>query len=699
MQTLIFTYFQDRSGDEAAGSGYSEDDDDDDDQDDEEDETEESEEDKIDEQPKNSPEKVTTSSPRARVNFDNLPVVNEEEELKRENKENCPENNQHPKTIPAASFPFPYDRVDSLTTTGSFGYQTDCPFVFPTTLGNSNILDGNYLLMTPQPPKSETHLGFDIGTQNSHQTPPPPAGWQNNLGGDASSNFAQSPGRLTTQAVVENDRSLADRRRAFFTLSGDASDDKGGAIDEGAMESRAKHFFAPLNTRLPALGDEADSPGSEKTASTVVSRSHFKGSAIPLTIDQGDAKAFFSTENLLDVNKKSGSSSGSSNPLTKSVSCQDLSSRLSFTENLKTHAKSDSTLDNVSVSSKPFRSQLTVVLKQPFRRSPSPDVPEIPQLPSIDYKLFNNPFLQNFEQAYQNFPLRTEGQSPVTHPLSIQVCESPVSGASYSSPVRMQPSFGGSCPPDADCTSCKRKDLERPRLTMPDTPKQEYQVTSFETPSPHSLQMPPMTPYELEALRRMPTGTSPLPKLYQNVPFVPRGATVFCPGQRMYYDAAAAKVPAQTQTSPEDESVTPKSQAPEKRRSRKEKSGGSVKEKRASQRRSKDPLKKQNSVAKESARDESRSSSPGRESSPRKSGLDQTKRVSLHFSAKKRPSISSVRTSRSRSIERERTNSVSSREQQPAPPPAVVMSKNKSRRNSTSSGSVPWCACWGNGCV
>ena len=97
-------------------------------------------------------------------------------------------------------------------------------------------------------------------------------------------------------------------------------------------------------------------------------------------------------------------------------------------------------------------------------------------------------------------------------------------------------------------------------------------------------------------------------------------------------------------------------------------------------------------------KNESRSSSSGQDS-PKK---EQMRRVSLYFNAKKRPSLTSMRTVRSGSLdigrekesmvlnsERERTNSVSSRE----------IGSVKARKASTSSGNVPWCACWGNGCV
>jgi hypothetical protein len=580
-------------------------------------------------------------------------------------------------------------------------------------------------------------------------------------------------------------------------------EEAGTLIEEAArlVGDAPRHFFAPLaaSSRFPGLGeaelnpmddlgmarhsDNGNSPSSEKTSSTVVSRGRYnteKGSAdicvngaVPYNeanlIEKGDAKAFFSSENLFVAEEpmEGGSGSGPGNALSKSISCQDLSTRLSFDENLKysnedqNHAKSDNALDNMSLSSRAYKSQLNVTLRP--CKSPSPDIPEIPKLPSIDYKLFNNPFLQNFEQAYQNFPVRTEGQSPVTHPLSIQVSESPVSGTKYSSPVRVQPSFTGPSASESDCGTCKRKNLERLRLVIPPAklsqPKgerQEYQVTSFETPSPRTVQIPPMTPYEIESLRRMPTGASPVQpnsRLYQNVPFVPRGAALYCPGQgvRMYYDTVAMKVPAQTQTSVEEEAASaqaqsatepklspgvqddgqPTTELPKKRRSssRKEKEkSGSVKDKRKSQgsQKRKDQATKQASVTPKDAsespgkfigksrasdiqddKNESRSSSSGQES-PKK---EQTKRVSLYFSTKKRPSLSSVRTSRSRSVEntrermlardeglegnttnseRERTNSISSRE---------VGVRGKMRKASTSSGNVPWCACWGNGCI
>ncbi|CAB0036151.1 unnamed protein product, partial [Trichogramma brassicae] len=286
---------------------------------------------------------------------------------------------------------------------------------------------------------------------------------------------------------------------------------------------------------------------------------------------------------------------------------------------------------------------------------------------------------------------------------------------------------------DQDCNVCRRKGLEPLRLTTSPTKNidrnTEYQVTSFETPSPHTMRIPPLTPYEIDALRRVPTGTSPLAhnsKLYQNVPFEPRGAAVYYPGQgmRMYYDTVAMKVPVQTQTSPDDQvliqvDIDPKTQdtsqenakmepdQPKKRRSRREKSG-SIKEKKRSIKR-KESSKRRSSCTPESSigksrnsegqddKRESRSSSSGQES-PKK---DRTKRVSLYVSTKKRPSLSS-RTSRSYSVENERErslamrdetfdgnamnseirkiNSISNRES---------TSGEKARRGSTTSGNVP----------
>ncbi|XP_031780595.1 uncharacterized protein LOC100680254 isoform X2 [Nasonia vitripennis] len=864
---------EDRSENEAAGSDYSEydeeeeeDDEEDDDDSDSAEETNEEhdQEERLEnaENQKISSEKMSNGgSPiqqqhRTRVNFDDLSVVDEEEELKKEKdkKDSIPSEQSASRVDEPlekqqrSTFPYhttSFEQGDPLTTT-SFAYQSDCPFVFPTMAEASvysNIaqssMDESCRPMTTCSSHQTANPSRDISSHNySRQvalvasSAPPPPGWQNSVLATAPISVPNFPRTQSPIAVCDSSKDLppkpaelvesgpanvsglAERRKAFvkqhsdnFRVIGprdssaghnqatsaslDSSNkalrnyseenhqlireisilrdvydeleifkrwNKGAECAKPEENRQPRHFFAPLLAKPRCNGDDrqSDSPaGSEKTVSTVISTSRYnceKGSAdicvngaVPLHghIESGDAKAFFSSENLLIVSD--ARNNGSSNPMVKSVSCQDLSSWLSFNENVKSlnndnHAKSDNTLDSMSTSSRAYKSQLNVTLRQPgSRKSTNSDTPEIPQLPSTG-KLFNHPFLQSFEQAYQNFPVRTEGSSParlMQSPLTIKVCESPVPATSYSSPVRVQSSFSNpSAVLEPDCGACSRKDLERLRLMIPPTrngDKQEYHVTSFETPSPHTMKIPPMTPYELEALRRMPTGTSLVqqtPRLYQNVPFVPMAANgVQCCSANGHCDMVT-KVPAQTQTSLEDETKAAAVSAesnqptdqPKKRRSRKDKSG-SVKEKRSSQRR-RETLKKQSSASSkeppespgilstrshQDEKNESRSSSSGQES-PKK---DQTKRVSLYLSTKKRPSVSSTRTSRSRSVEnarerhltrgeaaalegnatnseRERTNSISSRE-------AAV--REKTRKSSTSSGSVPWCACWGNGCI
>ncbi|KAJ8667063.1 hypothetical protein QAD02_008725 [Eretmocerus hayati] len=544
-------------------------------------------------------------------------------------------------------------------------------------------------------------------------------------------------------------------------------------LPDSSDNGRSKHMLVPppsIRTYCDggSVGWQSDNdtgPSSETSVVTVIpgvlnqpetatNESDTHGGV--MRIANGDAKAFFSSENISLVAKAQNlSKNGSRTTLRKSVSYQDLTDLFQDGNSLH-RSRSDTILNNTCPTTKEYKSHSHLSVKQcDTHRSSSPDVPEIPKLPSINYKLFSNPFLQNFEQVYQNFPLRAEGSSPITHPLSIQVCESPVLSAS---PIRMQPSFISPSTNEADCHTCKRKDFERLRLIIPPSKlldhsniNQPFHVTSFETPSPHTLQIPPLTPYELEALRKMPTGTSPLhqpSRLYRNVPFVPKSPDVYPPSQdtRSFCDTPSIKVPVQTQTSLEEDEPKVESEnketipntidktnndlnspeQPKKRRSFREKTG-SVKEKckspRSSQRRKN--LKKQTSVISKDGPDspgrvsnqihindtrndktESRSSSSGHES-PKK---DQTKRVSLHLSTKRPPSLSSSRTSRSRSVEnakekrltrlgalevdnanseRERTNSISSRE---------AHGKERNRKSSTSSGSVPWCACWGNGC-
>ncbi|XP_015594297.1 uncharacterized protein LOC107267292 isoform X2 [Cephus cinctus] len=582
------------------------------------------------------------------------------------------------------------------------------------------------------------------------------------------------------------------------------------------MSERPKHFFAPLSSKLKMhQSDEGkaseDSPqsasklfgtayssSSDNTCSTVVSRNRYlgkKGSAdiyvngaFPVgnsPTDRNEERSFLSTENFLLEDPRNMSRQSSSNALVKSLSCQDLSSdpqNIPFAEKLRIFdgdgkgqklTKSDNTLDASSNASKPFRSQLNVTLKLPrMNLPPSPETPEIPKLPTIDYRLFSNPFLRDFEQSSSNYA-NLGYQCPVTRPLSIQVNENGYNrlngNSNYSNPIVTQPP---NQPGDLEGDYCRIRGLgrtEEQRLLMAtnqprdnrmtsSTKAQDYQVTSFEGPNPHTL-LPPLKPFD-----RLPTPNPILQNqlLYQNLPVLPKVPTIFGQGvmtssmmNRMWnYDPIATKVPAQTQTSidgdsqkedlevcknvksPEPENTSqPSSPTTLRRRKtlRKDRST-SVKDKRplspAAQRR-RERLRKQSSVtssevpdspqkssqksrnlslsttttSEQQDKNESRSSSSGQDS-PKK---DQTRRVSIYFNAKKRSSLSSVKTHRSGSLdnskdryltradtldgtttnsERERTNSVSSRE-----------TIAKGRKMSTSSGKVPWCACWGNGCI
>jgi len=500
------------------------------------------------------------------------------------------------------------------------------------------------------------------------------------------------------------------------------------------------------------------SSSSGKTASTIISRTNpfsgQKGSAdicvngaIPCEDDDaprdnGESRTFLSTDNLLIAD---GRSAPSSNQLMKSVSCQDLScesqimaqqlKQLNHVES-QLLTKSDNTLDNLTSGSsgRPYKSHLNVTLKIPrFEQAPSPETPEVPSLPSIDYRLFRNPFLRNFDKICPNYQAETKPPAATT-PLSIQVNDDAL-GYQYRMPtynrsVHLSERFRTTQPTDQN------------RLLMPSEQagQQDIQVTSFERPSPCTL-IPSAAPYDLATLRRLNANRYlQSQNLYQNVPFMPRAPAQFYPQRdgMVYYDGVAAKVPAQTQTSidgdshHEDEETisAPNSPTTEQRRKKiVKRDKAPVKDQRplspAAQRR----LKKQESVTSTDTPDsprktasrkqprrlsttttsdggqedknESRSSSSGQDS-PRK---DQNRRVSVCVNPKRRSSQTSLKTLRSGSVdaskdkytmdgaalssERERTNSISSRETASA----------KDRKASTSSGNVPWCACWGNGCI
>ncbi|XP_017760321.1 PREDICTED: uncharacterized protein LOC108550914 isoform X2 [Eufriesea mexicana] len=780
---------------------------------------------------------------RLHVDFDDLSVVDEEEEPKRdkEKKELSAEDvakakeDKNPLSILKSrqlheNIPFYPGAYQSPTCLSSPAYYTECPFKFPSTLNLMMPPDASAMLgspcprvnadpIVPMPSLGDPNLD-QINDQILHA---PPIGWQSNVmvpqkqmttfsatdasGSPTMQNFPgihqdqakqQTIGRTTggfprlpsflqkknaglklssdlfnstafgktyqnsEKAVVENGWGM----NADFSNRGTKDPSVNGKQTESeespvlsAME-KPKHFFAPLPSKAKKQSDDAsptsshfgtgNSSSSSKTGSTVVSKNHFptqKGSAdvyvngaIPYEDNTQSGKmeqrTFLSTDNLLITDVRNGTG----NQLTKSMSCQDLPSKSQTVstngEGKQMLTRSDNTLDNIA-DSKPYKSHLNVTLKTPQAAEVSPDTPEIPKLPTIDYRLFKNPFLRNFESSssYVN-------QNNVTRPLSVQVNDDNL--CYYPSQPEVSTFNRGI--PFADRYRPAQSDQSR--LLIPSnqlingkvispTNKHQIEVTSFERPSPHTL-IGPTTPYEFNTMRRL--NTNPYlhsQNLYQNMPYLSRGGLYPQRGM-MYYDSLALKVPAQTQTSidgdshHEDEHTlsheesapsTPSGQR-RKKSIRSEKS--STKDQKPLSPGTQRRLKKQSSVTSSEVaespgkiprtkprklsitttttsegqedKNESRSSSSGQDS-PKK---EQMRRVSLYFNAKKRPSLTSVRTVRSNSLdigrekeamalnsERERTNSVSSRETGSA----------KARKASTSSGNVPWCACWGNGCV
>ncbi|XP_020300061.1 uncharacterized protein LOC109863849 isoform X2 [Pseudomyrmex gracilis] len=544
---------------------------------------------------------------------------------------------------------------------------------------------------------------------------------------------------------------FADRKKSIANDEKDTGERQSQNVEETAatVSEKPKHFFAPLPFKLKRQEEESPttshfgtgtSSSSGKTVSTVISRTNpfigQKGSAdiyvngaIPCDDENRDnSKTFLSTNNLLI-------SDGKGNQLIKSLSCQDLSSESQTAMPLKLNqvesqvlAKSDNTLDNITGGSRPYKSHLNVTLKIPrVEQAPSPETPEVPNLPSIDYRIFRNPFLRTFDKMNRGYQVKPNPPPPrATSPLSIQVNDDvyryPMS--TYSRGVHLNDRFRAAA-----------HLADQNRLLMPSDQlmggKQDIQMTSFEKPSPCTL-IPPAAPYDLTTLRRLNRCTQ---NLYQNIPFAPRGierSGQFYPqtGGIMYYDNTVMKVPAQTQTSIDgdsyhederhDEQTVNVPNSPNEQKRKKP------------VRRNKDQappvvqgrLKKQGSITStdtpgspgkitrkkpkrlsatdaQEDKNESRTSSSSGQESPRK---DQTRRIS-YVNSKRRSSPTSLKTSRSGSVdatrdkvltegaalhsEREGTNSVSSRE----------ITGGKTRKTSTSSGNVPWCACWGNGCV
>lgn len=807
-------------------------------------------------------EKMSSSLHRLHVEFDDLSVVDEEEELKKdkERKEATPSLEEQ-RSDGAWHLPPPFlgprqlhDNIPfypaTYEPTGGFSgtsYYTECPFEFPNTV--DLMLPTDALLASPCSGLQADPLiplaGLDsrsldqaVAESMLPRIHVPPVGWQNDmvpLAYPAYSGTNIIPGvsemqatgvpdsKMTSPATsmspgvygflrrksgkqstrIPDTLTLGDSRtrlsspeeaagRNAWNVGADSIDRKDAMTHAGGVASaenriagettavstvpeRPRHFFAPLPSKV-AKKQEEESPtassnhfgtgtssSSGKTASTVISRTNpfvgQKGSAdiyvngavaydggedVPRERDE--SRTFLSTDNLL-LAEYSCRVVPSGGQLTKSVSCQDLSSECQSAaqQSKLSHAdgksqmltKSDNTLDNITNGSeRPYKSHLNVTLKIPrHEEAPSPETPEIPNLPSIDYRLFSNPFLRNFDKLCPSY--RAEPSPPATKPLSVQVNDD---GAAYQYNV---PAYGRAVHLDERFHPLAHLS-DKNRLLIPSdqlmSGKQDIQVTSFERPSPCTL-IPSATSYDLSTLRRLNANRylqnqSP----YQSVPLVAsRGQ--FYPqrvGGMVYYDSVATKVPAQTQTSidgdshhedehPDEETTSaPNSPSGQRRKRVVTRDKATVKDQRplspAAQRR----LRKQSSVTSTDTPDspgktvrkrlrklsttttsdaqedknESRSSSSGQDS-PRK---DQNKRVSVYINSKRRSSQTSLKTSRSGSVdaskdkyadggalssERERTNSVSSRE----------TASVKARKTSTSSGNVPWCACWGNGCI
>ncbi|XP_076396119.1 uncharacterized protein LOC105663066 isoform X1 [Megachile rotundata] len=719
-----------------------------------------------------SSEKMTNSLHRLHVDFDDLSVVDEEEELKRDkdkkemSSEDVRKENKSPMSILKSrqlheNIPF-YPAAYEPPGLGSPTYYTECPFKFPSTL-NLMLPPEATGMITPCPRLNADQMLSVTGLSdlnmeqiNDQVLHAPPLGWQTNVmpqkmgtfglqdvdGNVGVQNFGLQqefpsfPNFFQKRNVGPNLLFEKSVENGWESQKDQVTDPKKDA--EEKVSERPKHFFAPLPSKVKKQTEEpspttshfgtGNSSSSGKTGSTVISKNQFasqKGSAdlcvkgaVPcedsVAKNKTEQRTFLSTDNLLVNEDKCG------NQLIKSMSCQDLSSEaqvVSMSDG-RQMTQSDNTLDNIS-DSKPFKSHLTVTLKPPrVKQAISPDTPEIPKLPSIESRLFKNPFLRNFDAGYIN-------QTNVTRPLSVQVNDDNLCYYSSRPDVtynRVHLDRYRPVQTDQSRLLIPTNQLINGKLTSPAN-KHQIQVTSFERPSPCTL-VSPSSPYDFGTMRRL---NAPYPNPYQNMTFLPRTG-LYPQGGMMYYDHLTRKVPAQTQTSidgdshHEDEHMlshedsapnTPSGQRrrrtvkktkplspPVQRRLKKQSSvtSSEVPESPAKPQKRSMKLSITPTTTSEGQEDknESRSSSSGQDS-PKK---DQLRRVSLYFNAKKRPSLASVKTTRSGSIdvtrekdpvnsEREMTNSMSSRDNGSAKP----------RKASTSSGNVPWCACWGNGCI
>ncbi|KAL0117739.1 hypothetical protein PUN28_008854 [Cardiocondyla obscurior] len=765
-----------------------------------------------------SSEKMSSNMHRLHVEFDDLSVVDEEEEPKRDRdrRDATPEKDQENEAVGHPPPPvlrqlhdnIPFYPATYAPTSGFSGtsYYTECPFEFPSTVDLMLPTDTSALLAPPygglQPEPLIPLTNLDTASPDDRTLPQihaPPVGWQNDMVPQKQVPYASTTRAMTPDshpimvpsssssmppsstfsflrrkdtstrqpAVLHETSAIQDPRvqlpertigkNVWSTAAPESAvtngEKRGDTAAMFAVPEKSKLFFAAQPFTMKRQEEESPtasmshfgtgtSSSSGRTASTVISRTNpfvgLKGSAdiyvngaIPcedFSKEKNEPRTFTSIDNLLITDGKSVPSG----QLTKSISCQDLSSESQIVaQQLKLNhvesqmlTKSDNTLDSIGdYSNKPYKSHLNVTLKVPaVGQAPSPETPEIPNLPSIDYRLFGNPFLRNFDKICPGYQVKPNPPT-ATSPLSVHVNDDGLAYP-YSVPsrsVHLGERFRAAHLPD------------QTRLLIPSdqlmSGKQDIQVTSFERPSPCNL-IPSAAPYDLPGLRRLNVNRYlQSQNLYQNVPIVSRGSGQFYSPRcgMMYYDNVT-KVPAQTQTSidgdshHEDEEAisVPNSPSGQRRKKIVRKDKILIKEQKPLSPAAQRKLKKQCSATSTDTLDsaekmtrkkpkrlsvavpdaqenkiESRSSSSGQDS-PRKD-----KRV--HINSKRRSSQVSLRTTGSGSVdakekladgtalnsERERTNSVSSRE----------ITSAKARKTSTSSGNVPWCACWGNGCI
>ena len=533
---------------------------------------------------------------------------------------------------------------------------------------------------------------------------------------------------------------------------------------------RPKHFFAPLPSKFKTSAFEKDAQHDETSTSVTKNFKRFSNNhkicpkaAIkygPQFLNQSaavhinetvpsDKRKSISSENLLTSENQNGSAYSSLQPLAKSISCEELntySGNSLFFEKMR-YLKNE--LDNRQQVesnhflndpfSNAFKSHLNVTLKHPHAsESSTPEIPSIPKLPSENYRFLSNSFLKNSGYTSSNYADFGPEQFNWFNESEDTLLELST----------LNPDFEQREVPPSQHNNNKIKKYHK------------YQVTSFEDPNPHTLQILPVIPNEADTLHRL-RKSNPLiinSTFTRNAPFVQGDATAHCAarGMQIYYDSVAKQLVPQKQTpnqnvyqqtsrnkkdsrpldAPNLNECTSLLNQRRKKMIKIEKSSSSFEKKSVSPtiRGRRDRLKKQVSISSfddpespnsiemgqtlrnstftasnsevQEDKNESRSSSSGLDSSKK----EQTRRVSLHFNSNKRPSLTSVKSIRSTNtdnlrtkhiprkdnlcntttkFERERTNSISSRE----------IGSAKGRKTSSSSESVPWCACWGNGCI